>query len=152
MRRNRCMLILSMWVGVSRRLAAPLAASFVALLPVFLCFAADNVAISGHVEDENNTPVAGVRIVIRSSPSANPSAEATSGASGDFSISIAPGHWLLSAEHEGFFPIHNQSLDVAEGDRAIDLAIAHITQNSESVTVDATAPGVDIRDTTSSER
>src|SRR4051794_13748595 len=141
-----------MLVGVAARVRVLAAVLAVVLVAVSFCAGAQTVTISGRVLDENSTPVAGVRVFVRSSAAASPSAEATSGANGEFTIELPAGHWLLSAEREGFFPVRNQSFDAGDSADTVDISIAHVQQNSESLTVESTSSGVDVDDTTSRER
>ena len=127
------------------------AALFCALLP--LCAA--EISLTGRVVDEDGAPVGGTRISLR--PAGEPDTTAqtiqtVANPIGAFSVRLpAAGSYLVSAEREGYFPLKNLSLQVAEGANEAHLVLNHVRELFESVNVASSVSPIDL-DRPSAER
>jgi hypothetical protein len=121
------------------------------LVASFPCSAAV-VDVPGRVVDENNTPVAGVRITISPDQpvkSAESEAAVTSDSAGTFVVQILPGSYLLAADREGFFAISGRRVRITEAPETLEIVLARFQQTSESINVAGAIPAVDRQDTSS---
>lgn len=121
---------------------------FLAGLALVAPLTASELTVSGRVVDENNTPVANVRIALRSD-SGSETVSAVSSNSGTFAVLVHPGTYFLSANCEGFFGFQDRRIEVTESSETLEVAIQQVRQTSESINVSATAPTLDRQDTTS---
>lgn len=98
--------------------------------------------IAGRVTDENNSPLAGVRVVL-SRPDGAP-LEAVSDRSGAFLCRIADpaGEYRLAAERPGFFRLENVRIEPGNVRREIHVVLTPIREVYETIDVSASAPGV----------
>jgi hypothetical protein len=103
--------------------------------------------VSGRVLDENNTPVVGARITLRSTASAALQLTAASDVTGAFSIQILPGSYLLGAERAGFFSIRDRMIEVTDTPEELDIVLNHVRELIESIDVVAPAAPVDVQST-----
>lgn len=104
--------------------------------------------ISGRVVDENNVPVADVRVVFQLDAEAGAEVTAVSDRSGEFRVRLDPGNYLLSAEKEGFFSVHKRSVVITAADETFEVVVPRLQQTSESINVSASAQSVESQDTT----
>jgi hypothetical protein len=125
-----------------------------ALALLLLPAAAAELAISGRVVDENNTPVAGVRVSLRPTEPTGAAAQiaATSDNAGAFVMQIQPGSYLLTAEREGFFAVRERRVQITSAAETVEIVVHQLEQTSESINVSGTVPAVDSQDTTSERR
>ncbi len=106
------------------------------------------VSISGRVLDENGTAVTVASVSFRTSadPLAHPS-PGTSGPSGHFTLRLpAPGHYLVSVTHQGFFPLMDKPVEIVDG-ASLQLILNHLTEVFESIEVKADSSGIDLDQT-----
>ncbi|MEW5978029.1 MAG: TonB-dependent receptor [Acidobacteriota bacterium] len=108
------------------------------------------VGLGGRVTDENNVPVSDVRIVLR--PAAEsphiPAVQMLSNSTGEFRCRLdIPGHYLASAEREGYFRLQDQPLLLVEGENQVVLVLNHQRQLVESLDVQYSPPTVDFEQT-----
>jgi Carboxypeptidase regulatory-like domain/TonB-dependent Receptor Plug Domain len=131
-----------------------------AVLTLFklICFTAwgAEVILSGRVVDENDAPVHEARVTAHP-PSASTAApgnswEAVSDAAGFFRLALpGPGDFLVSVEHEGYYPIKNRSVQV-DTSQELTLALNTVREVFQSVDVNETPSPVDIAQTGNTER
>jgi hypothetical protein len=108
--------------------------------------------VAGHVVDENNTPAANVRIILRSKTSPDIELNAVSNIVGAFLFTVAPGGYTLTAEREGFFAIRDRSVHIDQITETLDITVARLQQTSELINVSAAVAAVDVQDTTAERR
>src|SRR5215471_7564345 len=99
------------------------------------------VSVKGRVVDETNAPVAGAHVRI-SPPGA---AEAVStNAAGEFELKLPSfGRYLVQAELEHFFLLHDQPVDIVDG-RELLIVLNHHRDSFESVKVTDKPPEIDL--------
>jgi hypothetical protein len=121
----------------------------VALCAGLTAIAPAEVRLAGRVVDENNTPVAGARITVKSEGLRLSTVTDPAGA---FSIRVpADGDYLLGVESEGYFRLQDRSIHLAEGTGEVTLVLNPVRELLESVDVSAPAPMIDF-DKTALER
>lgn len=107
------------------------------------------VNITGRVMDENGAGVAGARVTLNSGAD---SASAVSDPTGAFTVTLAgAGHYLARVERDGFFPLKDFALDIAENTSEVHLTINHAREVVESANVSASTGDIDV-DNTAAER
>lgn len=109
---------------------------------LFLCpLYAAGIALNGRVVDENDAPVAGARITVRSGSG---SWEAQSEPTGAFIVILpAPGDYRLTVEREGYY----ESKDIpvtADASREITLVVNTVREVFQSVVVNEKPFPVDL--------
>jgi hypothetical protein len=118
-----------------------------AILP--LCAA--DVTLAGRVVDEDNVPVAGAAVSLRlAEPASNPaSVQVVADPTGAFRTTLSgPGNYLVTVTHVDFFTLRDRAAESHEGDNEIVLALNHIRNTSQAVSVSASSP-IDIEQTDS---
>jgi hypothetical protein len=101
--------------------------------------------------DENNTAVESVRIALRPSQGTE-QITAVTDIAGYFTAIVMPGAYVLDAERDGYFAIRARNIEVTESDDTLVITLPKLQQTSESINVSASAPAVDVQDTTSERR
>lgn len=102
------------------------------------------VTIAGKVVDENSRAVAGVRVELRLSSSAQPRA-AISDVSGNFAMALEEsGDYLLRAERQGFYLIQENRVRIEDGVNHLAITLNHLQEFSESVDVTYSPPAIDL--------
>lgn len=115
------------------------------------CLLAAAVTITGHAVDENEAGIAGVRIQLEASAGGVPVVASTNQA-GEFRITVPGiGSYVLGAEHDGYYPIKAQTVEITEQPSELHVVMNHVIETSTSVDVKATTTPVDV-DRTSMER
>jgi hypothetical protein len=87
---------------------------------------AADILLSGRVVDENDAAVAGarVRLLPDGQPESPAPLEVFADPTGGFTVHVPmAATYLVSAEHEGFFPLKDHSVQVGEGPREIHLVL-----------------------------
>ena len=107
-------------------------------------------AIAGRVVDETSAGVGEARVTIRSLDSGD-TRSALCDPTGAFSVALGPGHYLASAERDGYFPLKDYPVEVTEDTREIHLALNHVREVVESMKVTVPAGMVDV-DKTAAEK
>jgi hypothetical protein len=114
-----------------------------------LCAA--DTTLRGRVEDEDNAPVAGAAISLRSAgqPSApTPTIQAETDVAGGFQLTVPqPGPYLITVSKTGFFALTDRAVDVATGAPEIAMVLNHIRNTSQSVNVSAAPSPIDTEET-----
>src|SRR5512146_1239838 len=90
---------------------------------------AADLTVPGRAVDENNTPLANVRITLRPEPPFEASevpVTAVSDAAGVFSFHIRPGAYLLIAEREGFFAIRDRPVRITETAETLEIVVTRL--------------------------
>ncbi|HWB84921.1 MAG TPA: TonB-dependent receptor [Bryobacteraceae bacterium] len=107
-------------------------------------FAAD-ISIRGRVLDETSAAVSSA--LIRFHPVAGTNGRdfrASSGPTGKFEIRLpAPGNYTVTVEHEGFFPLQNQTIAIGQTPEDVHLVLNHLREVFQSVRVNATTSSLD---------
>ena len=80
--------------------------------------------ISGTITDPHGAAIAHARVSAESSSVATPTAQAVSANDGQFSLTLAPGHYRLKIAHESFATLE-QDFDVAAGEKRRWKFISH---------------------------
>lgn len=132
------------------------AARFAALF-VFLCgvitpiiAAADSADCSGVIVDENNVPIAAVKIALQNGTGRSYRAE-TDGA-GRFRLrNLDAGEYKVEARKEGFFVLTGQTVTLRAGANDVTLTLKHAEELHEQVQVTAEANQIDTQDTAQKE-
>lgn len=120
-----------------------------------LCCAATEAEWSGKFVDENNAPLAGVRISVvpaRTDASPGESYTAVSNQSGAFSLRVRQGNYRLDAERTDFFALRDYEVRITELAEPLELTLFRVRQTSESVDVSATLTPLDLEQTGSETR
>ncbi|HJT88632.1 MAG TPA: carboxypeptidase regulatory-like domain-containing protein, partial [Bryobacteraceae bacterium] len=102
------------------------------------------IAVAGRVLDENNAavPLASVRFQLAASP--NQDARAVTGPAGNFTVRLpAPGRYLVTVTHPGFFALRQETLDVTANSPPVQLVLNHETEIFSSVDVKEATGGID---------
>ncbi len=100
------------------------------------------ITVTGRVVDENNAAVGQARVTFHL-PAGD--AVALSDPTGAFSISLPrPGKYTARAEHDGFFPLNDFSVEIDASSRELHLTMNHVREVVESVKVSESAASVDI--------
>jgi len=110
---------------------------------------AAEATLQGRVEDENNAPVAGAVISVRSAAQTpSQSIPAESDPTGAFRLTLAePGSYLITVSKPGFFALMDHPADLREGPNEVALTLNHIRNTSESVNVSSSESRIDIEQT-----
>ncbi|MBZ5601139.1 MAG: TonB-dependent receptor [Acidobacteriia bacterium] len=108
---------------------------------IAIALSAHAAALTGRVADENNAGVAQARVTFHS---ASGDTSALCDPTGAFSIELPPGHYTARAEHEGFFPLKDFPIDIAEDTRELHLTLNHVREVSESLNVHESTGAVDV--------
>ena len=120
------------WLGLILAVAFPLAAA--------------DLRLSGLVVDENNTPVAQARVIVR--PAGNPAAapiRAVTNLKGAFALPVAaPGEYRVEVDCDGYFRLQDRHVEV--GNRAPDLTFVlnHTRELYQSLDVPAQLAEIDV--------
>jgi hypothetical protein len=112
-------------------------------LPVFLfaaSLAAQNAELSGLITDPSNLAVANAKLTVQSADTAATRA-VSSNQQGEFSVpALLPGPYNITVEANGFKTIHQNGVVVEVDQRArLDFALT-VGSNTESITVQGSAP------------
>ena len=114
------------------------------------------VSLTGRVTDENNAPLAGARIWLRSEKQADtetPNLQTVSDPTGAFLFHLqTSGDYLINAEREGHFRLREHSVRLQEGSNQITLVLNLLREVFEAVEVAASAPEIDFSQTASEEK
>jgi len=124
--------VLSAFIGASLRLSSPLLAQ--------------NAEISGLITDPSGLAVPSARITVQN-PGTAATRTASSNQQGEYSVpALLPGPYNITVDAVGFKGIHQNGITVEVGQRArLDFSLT-IGSNTESVTVEGTAPLLNISD------
>ncbi|MCL5745259.1 MAG: carboxypeptidase-like regulatory domain-containing protein [Acidobacteria bacterium] len=102
------------------------------------------VTVAGKVADENNRAVAGARVELKLSGSAQ-SRAAISDVSGNFAMALEEsGDYLLRAERQGFYLIQEKRIRIEDGVNHLAITLNHLQEFSESVDVTYSPPAIDL--------
>ena len=109
----------------------------------FLAAATDDAStVRGTVSDPTGAVVPGVVVHARNTAS-GATVEATTGAEGIYTISLAPGRYDIAFSEPGFQPIAKQGVEVAPGSAvALDIQL-QLASQSEQLSVTVELPGVE---------
>jgi len=109
------------------------------------------VSLIGRVIDENNAPVVGARVSLRSAvwtDSQMSPLQTLSDPTGGFILALQnSGNYLVNVELEGYFRLQDQPLVLGEGDNQATLILNHQRQLVESVNVAYSPPAIDFEQT-----
>jgi outer membrane receptor protein involved in Fe transport len=113
------------------------------MLALSACCLQAQIALTGSVSSENSAPIAGARVMLRSSGGLL--VEAVSGAAGLFTCSIPdPGTYSLSAERTGYFRLPERELRVAPDMGELHLVLTPVREVYESIDVTAAPQALDM--------
>ncbi len=113
--------------------------------------AAAQVAWNGRVVDQNDAPVAGARVRIHQV--AGTVFEGESSPTGSVVITVpAPGRYLVTVDHAGYFQLHEQAMDIVPGGAESTLVLNVQEEVFQSVHVGALPNPVDATVTADQER
>jgi hypothetical protein len=125
----------------------------VVLILAILPLCAADVTLVGRVVDEDNVPVAGAAVSMRlaGEPASNPaSIQLAADPTGAFRTTLSgPGNYLVTVTHVDFFTLRDRAAEIHEGDNEIVLALNHIRNTSQAVSVSASPSPIDIEQTDS---
>ncbi|HML16309.1 MAG TPA: TonB-dependent receptor, partial [Bryobacteraceae bacterium] len=108
------------------------------------------ITLAGRVIDETGEGVGDARITLHADTF---STSATSDPTGAFSATLpGPGHYLAYVERDGFFPLKDSPVDVAEDTREIHLSLNHVREEFTRVKVSASTSAVDVDDTAAGQK
>lgn len=100
-----------------------------------LCAA--DASLRGRVVDENEAPVRDAQISVRPTGTGGSSWETRTGPTGAFNLTLpAPGDFLVSVEHEGYYALKDRPTHV-EGAQEVTLVINSVREVFQSVNVNA---------------
>jgi len=123
--------------------------------PAIALCAAD-ATLSGRVTNENNAPVAGARILLKSGQGpeiGTSNLEALSDQAGNFVFHVpTAGKYLITAQREGYFELLDQPVQLDEGNNEIALVLNPRREVFETVDVVDSPPLIDLNKTASQER
>lgn len=101
-------------------------------------------SLRGLVQNENSSPVAGARVVLRPREGGEVRPTVT-GVRGEFVFpSLAPGIYLLDVEREGYYSIRNEVIQVTSGDHHTEFTLIRVREDYERIDVTAPPPAVDM--------
>ncbi len=114
---------------------------------------ASDPELSGRVTDENDAPVAGARITLRSAaPSSVGPWQARTDPAGAFSVTVpAAGDYLLDVAREGYYQLKDRPVHL-ETSQELILVISSVREVFQSVDVNEQPSPVDIAQTQNEER
>ena len=113
--------------------------------------ASGQIAWSGRVVDQNDSPVAGARVRVRQE--AWTALEAESSPTGSFVIAVpAPGRYLATVDHAGYFQLRDQAVEIAAGGAETTLVLNVQEEVFQSIHVGALSNPVDATATAGEER
>ncbi|HYL37080.1 MAG TPA: TonB-dependent receptor [Bryobacteraceae bacterium] len=123
----------------------------VLLLLVVVRASAAEVTLNGRVVDENNAPVPGAAVSLRTAAPPNaPGLQVMADQTGAFrTVLPAAGAYLVTVTHVDFFALQDRRIDLREGANEIVLTLNHVHNTSESVNVSASPSPIDIEQTDS---
>jgi len=111
-----------------------------------LTAAAADVLVIGRVTDENNVGVGAVRVSF--SGIKGQAAQINTGPGGEFKVRLpAAGRWRVDANHEGFFPLANQDVEVRGAPQQLHLVLNRWSELHQTVQVSATPAAIDLSQT-----
>jgi hypothetical protein len=108
-------------------------------------FAAEST-VTGRVADENNTAVAEVRVALTIGAV---SFRSTTDPTGAFHLRLPEGVYTVNAEHDGYFPLRERTVELLAGPQELNLTLNHLREVFESVKVEGAPQPLDIDQTTS---
>jgi hypothetical protein len=115
---------------------------------LFLALAASTalraeVLVSGKVVDETGAAIVGARVELLSSDGP-PSAQASSDAAGNFTLSLPQaGEYRLRAQRQGFFLFEAPPRRITEDGQYVTVTLNHLQELTESVEVTSSPPVID---------
>jgi hypothetical protein len=115
---------------------------------------AAELAWTGRVVDENETPVSGALVTVRlASVPATGSWQARTDPTGVFAISLpAAGDYLVGVECPGYYALHDQPVHPSENTPETTLAVAKVREVFQSVDVNERPSPVDVAQTRNREQ
>lgn len=108
--------------------------------------------LSGHVRDENDAPVAGARLTLRSAGTPGlPVHQTQTDPAGAFSLNVPrPGDYLIDVEREGYYRLKDRLLHLTASQQ-LELTINPVREVFQSVNVTEQASPVDVSQTPNEE-
>jgi hypothetical protein len=93
------------------------------------------------VADENNTAIAAARVTFSAGTVA---ISTTTDPTGAFDIRLPAGDYSVAADSDGFFPLRERAVQLAEGPQELNLVLNHVREVFHSVKVEGTVSPVDL--------
>lgn len=127
------------------------------LLACLLCAglmeAQTTASLSGQVINENNSPVPGGRVLLRSHAASPPVLpQVFTDLLGRFRLeNVGTGEFLVTIEHEGYYAIRDKAVVLKEGINEVILTLVREREDYERIEVVAPAPAVDMDNASSPE-
>ncbi|HYA17765.1 MAG TPA: TonB-dependent receptor [Bryobacteraceae bacterium] len=116
----------------------------IAVLLSLACHCAAQIAVSGRVVDEENSPVADAHVAVHPTASASPVVEAQTDPTGAFNITLpAPGDYLLSVDREGFYALRDRPIQVAAPPAELTITVNSIREVFQSANVNEETSAVE---------
>jgi hypothetical protein len=113
--------------------------------------ASGQVVWSGHVVDQNESPVAQARVSARLAGGA--ALETTSGPGGQFRLALpGPGSYVVSVDRHGYFAIKDRTIEIGSPAADVTLVLNQQQEVFQSVTVGEMPTPVDPTETTREQR
>jgi len=112
---------------------------------------AADISISGKIVDQNEVPVPGAAVSLRSATAAA-GRQANTDPTGEFSVTLpAAGDYLVSVVREGYYELKDRPVHVEAG-QELTLLVASVREVFQSVDVNERPSPVDISETVNEER
>jgi len=108
--------------------------------------AREPVSLSGQVLNENNSPVSGARVLLRTNPAAPPVLpQVFTDLLGAFRLEdVGQGEYLVTIEHERYYAIRDKAIVLKEGANEAVFTLVREREDYERIEVVAPAPSVDM--------